>query len=109
MFLPVTKRCSEPPGVRQKAAIEMMRTMLRSKTQERSGPETLHNILTRLDVSSSGYFEDEFKVVLSFVKSRHSPRGGRWSLVREPPGVLCKRRGVLYFAGERSWIMGQPG
>jgi hypothetical protein len=52
-----------------------MRTMLRSKTRERSGPEKLHNILTRLDVSSSGYFEDRFKVVLSFVKRRRDPPG----------------------------------
>ena len=35
---------------------------------ERSGPETLHNILTRLDVNSSGYLEDRFKVLLSIVK-----------------------------------------
>jgi hypothetical protein len=49
--------------------------MLRSKTRERSGPEKLHNILTRLDVSSSGYFEDRFKVVLSFVKRRRDPPG----------------------------------
>ena len=34
---------------------------------ERSGPETLRDILTRLDVDSSGYSEDRFKVLLSFV------------------------------------------
>src|SRR5215208_629359 len=33
----------------------------------RSGPETLHNILTRPHVNSSSYSEDRFKVVLSFV------------------------------------------
>ena len=48
----------------------MMRTMLQSKTRERSSPETLHDILTCPDVKSSGYFEDTFKVVLSFVKKR---------------------------------------
>jgi hypothetical protein len=37
---------------------------------ERSGPETLHDILTRPDVGSSGYSEDGFKVLLSFVKSK---------------------------------------
>jgi hypothetical protein len=36
---------------------------------ERSGPETLHNILTRLHVNSSSYSEDRFKVVLSFVNA----------------------------------------
>jgi hypothetical protein len=35
---------------------------------ERSGPETLRDILTRQDVNSSGYPEDRFKVLLSFVK-----------------------------------------
>ncbi len=39
---------------------------------ERSGPETLQDILTRLDVDSSGYSEDRFKVVLSFVKDREA-------------------------------------
>jgi hypothetical protein len=39
---------------------------------ERGGPETLHDILTRLDVDSSGYPEDRFKVVLSFVKDREA-------------------------------------
>jgi len=42
--------------------------MLRSKTRERSGPETLHDILTRPHVNATGYVEDRFKVVLSFVK-----------------------------------------
>ena len=37
---------------------------------ERSGPETLHDILTRLSVDSSGYSEDRIKVLLSFVKDR---------------------------------------
>src|SRR5215208_1866955 len=34
----------------------------------RSGPETLHNILTRPHVNFSSYSEDRFKVVLNFVK-----------------------------------------
>src|ERR671913_1251313 len=48
---------------------------------ERSGPETLPDILTRLDVDSSGYLEDRFKVLLSFVKfsplTRRGPLGYR--------------------------------
>src|SRR5919112_6405736 len=38
---------------------------------ERSGPETLHDILTRSHVNSSDYSEDGFKVVLSFVNWKH--------------------------------------
>jgi hypothetical protein len=35
--------------------------------RERSSPETLANILPRLVARDSGNFEDEFKVLLSFV------------------------------------------
>jgi hypothetical protein len=49
---------------------------------ERSGPETLHDILTRQDVDSSGYPEDRFKVLLSFVKN------GDFSGRIQPPSAL---------------------
>ena len=39
---------------------------------ERSSPETLHNILTRPHVNSSGYSEDRFKVVLNLVNASDS-------------------------------------
>lgn len=35
------------------------------------------------------------------------PHDGRLS-TSALPSVLCKRRGDLYFAGERTWIMGPP-
>jgi hypothetical protein len=38
---------------------------------ERSGPETLRDILTHPHVNSSSHSEDRFKVVLSFVKGKN--------------------------------------
>jgi hypothetical protein len=32
---------------------------------------------------------------------------GRAYLLKAPPGVLCKRRGILYFAGGLSGIIGR--
>jgi hypothetical protein len=57
--------------VRQNAAVEMMRTNAPVEHPERSGPETLHDILACLDVNSSGYSEDRFKVLSIFVKNRN--------------------------------------
>src|SRR5215211_7199284 len=38
--------------------------------------------------------------------SRSLPRTGAWSDERVLPDVLCKRRGILYFAGEPARIIG---
>src|SRR5215208_4626318 len=49
---------------------------------ERSGPETLHDILTRPHVNSSDFSKVGFKVVLSFVNDSKAARLGSGALQR---------------------------
>jgi hypothetical protein len=55
--------------VQQNVAVEAYQATLQCEDRERSGLETLANILPRLPDCDTYYFEDLFKMVLNVVKA----------------------------------------